>query len=156
MNSRSSGFTLLELMIIVAILLDVAVIALPSFIRSRNMVQNTKFINDLRTATSAFEMYATERTRAPFYPPNVTQGVMPSGMAVYLSGMEWTRATPIGGRWDWEPSASSPARLGVRYISPAVGDDLRMIDIDRRTDNGVLTTGSFRRIDSRTYLHIIE
>ena len=153
MNSRSAGFSLLELMIIVALIADIAVIAVPSFLRSRNLVQNTKFINDLRAATSAFEMYAAETNR---YPANATQGVIPTGMAVYLNGMDWPRATPIGGRWDWEPSASNPAQLGVRYISPAVGDDLRMIDIDRRTDNGILTNGAFRRLNSRLYLHIIE
>ena len=153
MKAKTSGFTLLELMIIVALIADVMIIAVPSFMRSRTMVQNTRFISDLRVATSAFEMYAAERNR---YPANAGQGVVPSGMAIYLNGVEWTRTTAIGGRWDWEPAATSPARLGVRYTSPQVGDDVRMTDIDRRTDNGALTTGSFRKLSSTLYLHIIE
>ncbi len=153
MKSKSSAFTLLELMIIVAILTDIAIIALPSFLRARSMVQNTRFMSDLRVATSAFELYAAETNR---YPANATQGVVPTGMSSYLSGVDWTRTTPIGGRWDWEPATTSPARLGVRYISPQVGDDLRMADIDRRMDNGALTTGGFRKISSTLYLHIIE
>ena len=158
MKSSSSAFTIVELMIIVALLSDLVIIALPAFTRARDLSQNTKFINDLRTATAAFEVYSAEHAlQSSTYPADAGPGVIPTGMREYLLGMNWTDYTPIGGRWDWEPTATNPARLGVNFVSPApVGDDVRMSDIDARLDNGVLTTGGFRKTSTRIYLHTIE
>lgn len=60
MKSHRGGFTLIELMIVVAIIALIAVIALPSFLRARQRAQNTKFINALRVASGAFDTYAIE------------------------------------------------------------------------------------------------
>src|SRR6187549_56027 len=118
-KSKKSAFTLVELMIIVAILADVMIVAMPAFIRARNMAQNTKFITDLRTATSAFEMYAAENNR---YPAASPLGTVPAGMTVYLNGMAWASTTPIGGRWDWQPNQwNSVAQAGVAYGSGSPG-----------------------------------
>lgn len=155
-KSKKSAFTLVELMIIVAILADVLIVAMPAFIRARNMAQNTKFISDMRTASSAFEMYAAE---ANHYPAASSPGTIPSGMSVYLNGMAWSNYTPIGGRWDWEPNQwNVTAQIGVAYGSgsPGTPDDVRMADIDARIDNGALSTGAFRQQDATHYMHIIE
>ena len=155
-TKRPAAFTLVELMIIVAIIADVMIVAMPAFLRARNMAQNTKFITDLRTATAGFEMYAAENNR---YPTSARPGAMPSGMSPYLNGMAWTSYTPIGGQWDWEPNKwSSVAQVGVDFISGSPGnpDDVRMSDIDQRMDNGALSTGGFRKRDSTNYMHIIE
>ena len=155
-KSKTSAFTLVELMIIVAILSDVLIVAMPAFVRARNLAQNTKFITDLRTATSAFEMYAAESNR---YPNTSSPGTIPSGMSVYLNGMAWGSYTPIGGYWDWEPNKwGFNAQVGVDYAagSPGTPDDVRMTDIDRRMDNGALSTGGFRKQDSTNFMHIIE
>lgn len=152
--SKRAGFTLVEMMIIVAILTDIMIIAIPSFIRARTVSQNTSFIGGLRTATSAFEMYSAENNR---YPADAALGVVPSGMSVYLNGFDWSRFTPIGGRWDWIPSSyGSTAMVGVVYTTATAPDTLRMTDIDTRMDNGVLTTGGFRRQSSTVYTHLIE
>lgn len=155
-KSRQTAFTLVELMIIVAILTDILIIALPAFLRARNMAQNTKFVNDLRTAASAFEMYAAETNR---YPAAATPGMVPSGMSPYLSGVAWTSGTPIGGRWSWAPDQwGAKAQVGVTFGGgyPGTPDDLRMSDIDIRVDNGVLETGGFRKQSATDYMHIIE
>src|SRR4051812_38353945 len=118
-KSKKSAFTLVELMIIVAILSDVLIVAMPAFIRARNMSQNVKFITDLRTGVSAFEMYAAENNKDP---AASTAGLIPSGMSVYLSGMAWSSGTPIGGRWDWQPNKwNSTAQVGVVYGGGAPG-----------------------------------
>ena len=126
-----------------------------NFLRARNLAQNTKFINDLRTASSAFEMYAAESDR---YPAAAAPGVIPPGMAVYLNGMPWSSTTPIGGLWLWAPGQwLATAQVGVAYASgPGIPDDVRMSEIDTRMDNGALTTGSFRKQTSTDYTHIIE
>jgi type II secretory pathway pseudopilin PulG len=155
-SKKKSAFTLVELMIIVAILADVLIVAMPAFIRARNMAQNTKFITDLRTASSAFEMYAAENNH---YPAASSVGTIPGGMSVYLNGMAWSSATPIGGQWDWEPNQwNVTAQVGVAYSAGAPGkaDDVRMADIDARMDNGALSTGAFRQQDANHFMHIIE
>jgi len=158
-SHKRSAFTLVELMIIVAILSDVLIVAMPAFLRARNLAQNTKFITDLRTGTAGFEMYAAENNR---YPNQAAPGAIPSGMNPYLNGMAWSSTTPIGGLWDWEPGAGSPllpvAQLGVSFVAGTPGnpDDVRMTDIDTRMDNGALSTGGFRKQSDSTYMHIIE
>jgi type II secretory pathway pseudopilin PulG len=155
-KSKKSAFTLVELMIIVAILADVLIVAMPAFLRARNLAQNTKFITDLRTGAAAFEMYAAENNR---YPAAASAGIIPSGMSPYLNGMAWNSYTPIGGRWGWVPNQwNSVAQIGVVYGSgaPGTADDVRMADIDTRIDNGALSTGSFRKQDASNFMHIIE
>ncbi|MDQ6912598.1 MAG: prepilin-type N-terminal cleavage/methylation domain-containing protein, partial [Verrucomicrobiota bacterium] len=44
---RNAGFTLVEIMIVVAIIALLALIALPSFLRARQQAQNAKFVNAL-------------------------------------------------------------------------------------------------------------
>jgi len=151
-KSTRSAFTLVELMIIVAIMADVMVVALPAFIRSRNMAQDTKFINDLRTASGAFEMYAAENNK---YPDPAAPGTIPSGMSVYLKGFPWSSNNSLGGSWAWAgPYQSTSASLMLQF--PNAMDDVRMSDIDARFDNGILATGSFREADSKHFYYIIE
>src|SRR4051812_23713115 len=98
-KSTRSAFTLVELMIIVAILADIMIIALPAFIRSRNMAQNTKYVSDLRTCASSFEMYAAENNKYPA--TTATPGQVPTGMNIYLKGFPWSSTNSIGGQWMW-------------------------------------------------------
>ena len=150
---RNSGFTLLEIMIVVAIILDIALIAMPSYIRARVFAQNTRFMVDLRAATDGFDMYAAERNS---YPPNAGPGVIPGGMQQYLSGMDWSSPTPVGGTWHWDNDRNgSIAAVGVLF-DEGKGDDVRMAEIDERLDNGVLTTGGFRKKTDNIYVHVTE
>src|SRR5258708_2036528 len=150
-SKRSLAFTLVELMICVAILADLAVIALPAFIRSRNLAQNSRFIADLRTGAGAFEMYAAENNK---YPNAASAGIVPSGMSVYMGAFPWSSTNAIGGQWVWAPNYQScTATIEIQF--PGAMDDLRMLDIDTRMDNGILATGSFREVDSTHYFYII-
>lgn len=151
-TKRNAAFTLLELMIVIAILADIVAIAMPSFIRSRKFAQNTRFMADLRTAVDGFEMYASERNS---YPPNSGTGVVPAGMQQYLTNLDWSATTSIGGVWNWDNNRNgSVAAVGVLYSGD--GDDVRMADIDDRLDNGILTTGGFRKQTDDIYAMIIE
>jgi len=57
------GFTLVEIMIVVAIIALLAAIAVPGFLRSRKRSQASKILNDLRMIDSAIDQYAIETNR---------------------------------------------------------------------------------------------
>ena len=60
---RRGGFTLVEIMIVVAIIALLAAIALPGFLRARQRSQATKVLTDLRLIDSAVDQYALEHGR---------------------------------------------------------------------------------------------
>ena len=150
-RKRLAAFTLLEIMIVVAIIADVIIIAVPSFLRSRKFAQNARFTSDLRAATTAFVMYAAENSK---YPPNAVPGVVPAGMSIYLQGFNWGGVNSLSGRWNWDNNRNG-VTAGVGVMLPS-SDDLRMTDIDERIDNGILITGGFRKVTGTTYSHLIE
>ncbi len=63
-NKRRGGFTLVEIMIVVAIIALLAAIAVPGFLRARKRSQATRILNDLRMIDSAIDQYAIETNRA--------------------------------------------------------------------------------------------
>jgi len=63
-NQRArGGFTLVEIMIVVAIIALLAAIAVPGFLRARKRSQASKVINDLRMIDSAVDQYAIETNK---------------------------------------------------------------------------------------------
>ena len=64
-NIRKSrgGFTLVEIMIVVAIIALLAAIAVPGFLRSRKRSQATAILNDARIIDGAIDQYAIENNR---------------------------------------------------------------------------------------------
>jgi prepilin-type N-terminal cleavage/methylation domain-containing protein len=59
-SSKRGGFTLVEIMIVVAIIALLAAIAVPNFLRSRKRSQATQVLEDLRQIDSAVDQYAIE------------------------------------------------------------------------------------------------
>src|SRR5215207_6943787 len=60
MNKRVGGFTLVEIMIVVAIVALLAVIAVPNFLRARKRSQAARVLEELRLIDSAKDQYAIE------------------------------------------------------------------------------------------------
>ena len=57
-NKKRGGFTLVEIMIVVAIIALLAAIAVPGFLRARTRSQAIRIINDLRLIDAACAQYA--------------------------------------------------------------------------------------------------
>jgi type II secretory pathway pseudopilin PulG len=142
--------TLIEVMIVVAILADVMIIAVPGLIRARQTSQNAKFEENLRIAAAAFQMYYVENGS---WPATTPPGDVPTGMSLYLKGMDFADTTPLGGVFQWEYNLTT-RRAGI--ITTAPNDALRMQKIDTQIDNGVLTTGAFQSVSGNTYAYYLE
>ncbi len=63
LNKNRGGFTLVEIMIVVAIIALLAAIAVPGFLRARKRSQASKVLNDLRLIDSAVDQYAIENNK---------------------------------------------------------------------------------------------
>jgi prepilin-type N-terminal cleavage/methylation domain-containing protein len=72
LTTKRGGFTLVEIMIVVAIIALLAAIAVPGFLRSRKRSQASKIINDLRLIDAAVDQYAIETTKKSGDPVEVT------------------------------------------------------------------------------------
>ncbi len=107
---RSAGFTLVEIMIVVAIIGLLAALAIPSFQKARIKSQNSAFMNDLRIIDGAINQCITETKK---YPADVNEKIIPPELAPYLKGMDWSKPTPIGGYWDYDYNWGMTCGIGV-------------------------------------------
>ncbi len=62
-TNRKSGFTLVEIMIVVAIIGLLAAIAVPNFVKARTTAQRNACINNLRQIDGSIEQWALEQKK---------------------------------------------------------------------------------------------
>src|ERR1700751_1158091 len=91
------GFTLVEIMIVVAIIALLAAIAVPGFLRARKRSQASRILNDLRMIDSAVDQYAIETNRSTGFVMNVADwtNYLKKNSLLYNSGNSLL-GTPYG------------------------------------------------------------
>jgi prepilin-type N-terminal cleavage/methylation domain-containing protein len=91
------AFTLVEIMIVVAIIALLASIAVPGFLRARKRSQASRVINDLRLIDNALDLYAIENNKATGQPVNVADWTkyLKVGSNIYVTGKD-ILGTPYG------------------------------------------------------------
>ena len=98
---KSLGFTLVEIMIVVAIIGLLAAIAIPSFVKARNTAQQNACINNLRQVDSGKEQAALANKWA--------DGSVPTTALVnaYIKG-NTTPECPAGGTYTYNVIGTNP------------------------------------------------
>jgi prepilin-type N-terminal cleavage/methylation domain-containing protein len=89
-TTKRAGFTLVEIMIVVAIIALLAAIAVPGFLRARKRSQASKILNDLRLIDAAVDQYAIEQGRLTGTAVNVTDwtNYLKKDTNLYVSGKD--------------------------------------------------------------------
>ena len=116
LNKNRGGFTLVEIMIVVAIIALLAAIAVPNFLRARKRSQATRILEDLRVIDSAIDQYAIENNKSGGATVNWTdiQTYLKKGSVLYnssgtdLLSNQLTTAEPS--RWTALPKLSPRPR----------------------------------------------
>jgi len=85
---KTGGFTLVEIMIVVAIIALLAAIAVPNFLRARKRSQATRILEDLRLLDSANDQYAIENNKMSGMNPSFgdLKNYIKTGTVLYISG----------------------------------------------------------------------
>ncbi len=89
-RSGAAAFTLVEIMIVVAIIALLAAIAVPGFLRARKRSQASRILNDLRMIDSAVDQYAIETNKASSSAVNTSDwtNYMKKGSILFNTGAD--------------------------------------------------------------------
>lgn len=90
LNKSRGGFTLVEIMIVVAIIALLAAIAVPNFLRARKRSQATRILEDLRLLDSACDQYAIETNKTSGMNPGFAdlKNYLKTGTTLYTSAAD--------------------------------------------------------------------
>jgi len=92
-DMKNEGFSLLELLIVVAIILIIATIAIPNLLRSRQSAQESAAVAQLRTINTAEVTYiGSNQGSYGDIPSLITQGLLDSRFSGSISGYSFVLA----------------------------------------------------------------
>jgi len=130
-TSRNAGFTLVEIMIVVAIIGLLAAIAIPNFIKARTTSQSNACINNLRQIDAATQQFALEQNKLPTYGPVLTTDIQPylgrgAGAIVNTAGGQVTGDIncPAGGTYSLPLTVAVAPTCSLGTVGPPIAHKL--------------------------------
>ncbi|HEX4640098.1 MAG TPA: prepilin-type N-terminal cleavage/methylation domain-containing protein [Chthoniobacterales bacterium] len=120
LRSRRTGFTLVEIMIVVAIIALLAAIAVPGFLRARKRSQASRIINDLRLIDSAIDQYAIETNKKSGDPVNISDwtNYLKKDTNLYTTGKDILGADYGAQTVDSLPKVSTSSKNALSDVTP--------------------------------------
>jgi prepilin-type N-terminal cleavage/methylation domain-containing protein len=121
MPERKKGFTLLELLIVVAIIMLLATLAVPYAVKQRIQANQASAVNDLRVLRDAMEAYRADHN---VYPPTYDRNTMGPYLAnpnmaaspFERRGFRFTIVTTGRDAWYGTAEPLTPRSGGTRYF----------------------------------------
>lgn len=101
--NRGTGFTLVEIMIVVAIIGLLAAVAIPNFVKARKNAQQKACITNLRQIDGAKEQWALENKKSA----GTDTSSAITAINAYIKG-NITPLCPSGGTYDYKPIDDPP------------------------------------------------
>lgn len=147
--SATAGFTLVELMIVVAILALLITLAVPSYLRARERTQMVSMTTTLQNFANQFTIFnVEERTwpdnRGPGVYPNRVDGVVYPGMQQMIPLDVWNTPPIYGGEFDWDHD--NRGVTAAICVVNCLATNEEKLAMDDHIDDGNLNKGSFRRV----------
>jgi prepilin-type N-terminal cleavage/methylation domain-containing protein len=149
-NRSRSGFTVIEITLVIVIVGLLAALAIPGFQKVRDHANISRFMNDLRVISTQFESYHFAHAR---WPGGTQPGELPPEMEGYVSEGSFRQPNAVGGQWTWYNNELTG--IAVNYG----GTDREHILYQRiaeQIDNGDLLSGQFRLVGKSMVVWILE
>jgi len=118
-TNRNSGFTLVEIMIVVAIIGLLAAIAIPNFVKARETAQLNSIVNNLRITEGAKDQWALENKKGTGDVPVNTD------LAPYMKNSTYPPSLIVGETYNilavgTSANAKTPVKLGTYAVNSNV------------------------------------
>src|SRR5882724_2227865 len=112
-SSRKSGFTLVEIMIVVAFIGLLAAIAIPNFVKARTTSQQNACINNLRQFDGAVQQWALENKKDS----TATYGMTSIQPYIKLTSAGALPSCPAGGTYASGGAVTNPPTCSLSTIA---------------------------------------
>ncbi|MBT7067134.1 MAG: prepilin-type N-terminal cleavage/methylation domain-containing protein [Verrucomicrobia bacterium] len=150
MRRMGRAFTLVEVMVTVAVIGVLLLIAIPVLSKARMSAVAGDIVNDLRAFYGAFQQFNNDFGS---YPPIKADGSLDARMAGYLDMTCWEGGPGGGGHYKW--LRYEPINEQVIYIAGGPGTETMQL-VDERLDDGNLTSTAFRQATASDYVYILD